>query len=232
MQERNDIDKAVCLMDIPDDWGCTYKTDLYKAAYTAACEFQAKHPDTLWCLGNHDLSYVWEQLESGFSPLAVDIVRDGIRDLRNLLPEQKQIGYIHRVDKVLFSHAGLSDLFYQLNVEGCLPEGAENDVDAVVSEINTFRRQRMWSNHSPIWLRPQEKYSGSRPDNILYRPDEFVQVVGHTPMPQITRERSLISTDVFSTRRDGTPIGQSAFPVIDTTYGTIIEEIPGSHCGK
>ena len=42
------------------------------------------------------------------------------------------------------------------------------------------------------------------------------QVVGHTPMDKITREKNLISTDVFSTYRDGRPIGTQEFLLLDT----------------
>ncbi len=50
----------------------------------------------------------------------------------------------------------------------------------------------------------------------LYKPRKLLQVVGHTPMNEITREKNLISTDVFSTYRDGRPIGTQEFLLLDT----------------
>ena len=49
-------DNAVCLMDIPDDFGKD-DPDLYEKTYDAAIAFAKEFPDTLWCYGNHDLSY-------------------------------------------------------------------------------------------------------------------------------------------------------------------------------
>ena len=60
-------DRAVCLMDLPDDFG---KDDmkLYVDTYDAAINFAKEFPETLWCYGNHDLSYVWGKPESGYHP--------------------------------------------------------------------------------------------------------------------------------------------------------------------
>ena len=40
-------EKAVCLMDIPNDWGKEYQLDLYEDTFDAAIRFQNKYPDTL-----------------------------------------------------------------------------------------------------------------------------------------------------------------------------------------
>ena len=58
-------ERAVCLMDIPDDWDREYDIALYEEAIRFATEF----PDTAWCYGNHDLSYFWHCPESGYSPM-------------------------------------------------------------------------------------------------------------------------------------------------------------------
>ena len=50
-------DRAVCLMDIPDDWDREYDIALYEETYDEAIRFAARFPDTAWCYGNHDLSY-------------------------------------------------------------------------------------------------------------------------------------------------------------------------------
>ena len=63
-------DRAVCLMDIPDDWDREYDIALYEETYDEAIRFAARFPDTAWCYGNHDLSYFWHCLESGYSSMA------------------------------------------------------------------------------------------------------------------------------------------------------------------
>ena len=50
----------------------------------------------------------------------------------------------------------------------------------------------------------------------MYKPRKLLQVVGHTPVEGITRKGNLISCDVFSTYRDGKPIGTQEFLVLDT----------------
>ena len=55
-------DRAVCLMDISDDWGKEYDIALYEQTYDAAIDFAKEFPDTAWCYGNHDLSYLWHRL--------------------------------------------------------------------------------------------------------------------------------------------------------------------------
>ncbi len=85
-----------------------------------------------------------------------------------------------------------------------------NDIDAVIRQINSFGRDQMWQNYSPIWLRPQ--YGDYR----MYKPRRLLQVVGHTPRHQIERKRNVISCDVFSTYKNGEAIGSQEFLLIDT----------------
>ena len=100
-------DCAVCLMDIPDDWGKEYDIALYEQTYDAAIDFAKEFPETAWCYGNHDLSYLWHRLESGYSSMAAYTVQRKLLDLRDTLPENNPICYVQKIDNVLFSHAGV-----------------------------------------------------------------------------------------------------------------------------
>ena len=199
-------DRAVCLMDIPDDWDKQYNVGLYEETYDEAIRFAKAFPETAWCYGNHDLSYLWHCLESGYSSMASMTVQRKLLDLREAVPEDNPIKYVQRIDNVLFSHGGVLNFF----VEEYVPRAKYNDVDAVLETINQLGRIEMWNDASPIWLRPQ--HSKMR----LYKPRKLLQVVGHTPMDAITKEGNLISTDVFSTYRDGKPIGTEEFLLLDT----------------
>ena len=199
-------DLAVCLMDIADDWRQQFNLDLYIQTYNAAVRFAVDFSETLWCYGNHDVCYLWNQRETGYSKIAPWTVCEKLRILRESLPDEKQLAFIHRIDNVLFSHGGLAEAF----VRRYVPSEQHDDVDAVVSMINGFGLGEMWENLSPVWYRPQ--YHSGR----MYKSRELLQVVGHTPVEQIVKSGSLISCDVFSTYRDGTPIGTQEFPVIDT----------------
>ena len=198
-------EQAVCLMDIADDWGREYELELYEETYDAAICFAKEFPSTLWCWGNHDLSYKWHCYESGYSSFASVTVQRKLLDLREVIPENN-LQYVHKIDNVLFSHGGISKFF----VEEFVPKRIYNDADAVIENINRLGREEMWNDASPIWLRPQGK-------NIrLYKPRKNLQVVGHTPMTRLTREGNVISCDVFSTYRDGRAIGTQEFLLLDT----------------
>ena len=66
-------------------------------------------------------------------------------------------------------------------------------MDTVLNYINNLGKMKMWYDGSPIWLRPQ--YT----DVKMYKSRQFLQVV-----------------DVFSTYRDGKPIGTEEFLLLDT----------------
>ncbi len=206
LMKIREADQAVCLMDIADDWMQQYNIDLYVQTYDAAIRFAKDFPNTLWCYGNHDLSYLWNQRETGYSPIAPRTVCEKMRVLREALPDERQMAYLHRIDNVVFSHGGLADEF----VRKYIPAKKYNDLDAVLETINNFEWGIMWQDLSPIWYRPQY-YEGN-----LYKPRKILQVVGHTPVEKIERKGNLISCDVFSTHRDKTPIGTQEYPMIDT----------------
>ena len=92
-----------------------------------------------------------------------------------------------------------------------MPLSKYDDISYVVEKINSLGHYEMWCDDSPLWYRPQY-YKGK-----MYKPRKVLQIVGHTPMDEITKTRSVISTDVFSAYRDGRPIGKNQeYLVIDT----------------
>lgn len=206
LMKRGIAKQAVCLMDIADDWDKEYDLELYEETYDEAIKFAKTFPESLWCYGNHDLSYFWHQPESGYSGMASCTVQRKLLDLRAALPEHNPIRYVQKIDHVLFSHGGVLNDF----VEEYVPRSKYHDVDQVVKEINKLGCREMWNDASPIWLRPQ--HANMR----LYKPRKLLQVVGHTPVSEITREGNVISCDVFSTGRDGRPIGTEEFLLLDT----------------
>ena len=53
LMKETESDRAVCLMDIADDWQQQFNLDLYIQTYDAAIDFAKEYPVTLWCYGNH-----------------------------------------------------------------------------------------------------------------------------------------------------------------------------------
>ena len=201
--------RAVCLMDLPDDFNQEYNISLYEQTFDRAIRFGKDHPDTLWCYGNHDLSYVWEALETGFSTYAISTVTSKLNALKNALPSLDRMTYIHRIDNTLFMHGGLSEKFVKAHVD----RTKWNDIDKVIRAVNKLPPEVMWSENSPLWFRPQ--YS----NEPMWEEYVYTQVVGHTPVKYTARKGAVISCDVFSTYKDKTPIGTCEFPVIDTVTG-------------
>ncbi len=206
IMKKGIADQAVCLMDIPDDWGKGNALDLYAQTFDCAIAFAKAYPKSLWCYGNHDISYVLRQSESGYSYAAAGLVGMKIRELQEVLTEDNPISYVQRIDRVLFCHGGLNRYF----VEEQIGE-AKMGIGEVVQRINQLPMETMWNQYSPIWYRPQ-----GRRFACLYEEDSLLQVVGHTPVSHIIKEGNLISCDVFSTTSDGNPIGTQEFLLLDT----------------
>ncbi len=202
-------DRAVCLMDMPDDWNMEFQIERYKETFDRAIVFAESYPETLWCYGNHDVSYPWGKLETGYSPYAERTVITKLEELENSLQDSDQINIMHRIDNVLFSHGGLTVEFVKRLSEDLL----DADIDDVIAAVNDASHDYLWTDESPLWFRPQNK------DREIFRADRYKQVVGHTPVEKIFEKDGLISTDVFSTYRDGIQIGESAMIVIDSETG-------------
>lgn len=206
IRKEKSVDQVVCLMDIPDDFNQELNHDLYNQTFEAAIQFHKDNPDTLWCWGNHDLSYVWRQPESGFSTSALMLCRKKINELRETISNEEQIAYIHRIDTVLFMHGGLTKPFAKYYA----PQDYDY-VDDVVSIINDLGFYDMWDDASPIWCRPYFEYREE-----MYKEKEYLQVVGHTPVKELCRDNRVLYCDVFSTYYTGEPIGTQEFLLIDT----------------
>ena len=133
-------------------------------------------------------------------------MNEKLKNLRDALPDKSQMTYIHRIDNVLFLHGGLTQPF----VKYYASDVDYDDTGAVIEKINSLGRREMWDDASPLWFRPQFYYEK------MYRSDEILQVVGHTPVEQIRLEDNVLSCDVFSTYRTLDPIGTQEFMLIDT----------------
>lgn len=130
--------------------------------------------------------------------------------MTNALPKKNQIAYIHKIDKTLFMHGGLSNYFVESQIA---PQNRKNII-AVIRAINQMGSDAMWTMDSPIWYRPQLSLDSDAKQ--LYRGRKYLQVVGHTPVKEVYLEGGVLSCDTFSTYRDGTPYGSQSFCIVDT----------------
>lgn len=81
-------DRAVCLMDIPDDWNMEFQIERYKETFDRAIVFAVDYPDTLWCYGNHDVSYPWGDLRPGILLMLRGRLCQSLKNLRTALRVQ------------------------------------------------------------------------------------------------------------------------------------------------
>ena len=203
IMENSDCECAVCLGDICDDWDCERNVELYKKTLGKALEFARKYPNTLWCYGNHDLAYIWDMCDHpGFSEYAHDVVCEHLGELE----DTGNLAIMHRIDNVVFSHAGLTREFVDDYMSSY-----RDDIDAMIEAVNGFDSGIIWDPTSPVWARPQKGYNVG----TVYPPD-YMQVVGHTPLSSIEEDDNLLSTDVFSTWSDGRKYGEEEFCWVDT----------------
>jgi len=132
-----------------------------------------------------------------------------LEELENRLKSPVQINIMHRIDNVLFSHGGLTADFLRWLNKDLL----DADIEEVIAAVNDAPYDYLWNDESPLWFRPQYE------TREIFRADIYKQVVGHTPVERIFEKDGIISTDVFSTYRDGRQIGESAMMVIDSETG-------------
>lgn len=211
--QHGKADMAVCLMDIADDWNLEDCLSCYGLVYERAKDFAKAYPSTLWCYGNHDISYRWGKKESGYSTYAEMMVIFKLEELEYAIHDSAKIAFIHRIDKVLFSHGGLTTKFVR-RLDKSLVDA---EIDEVIAAVNRAPKEYLWNYESPLWLRPQMR------DVDVFRNNVYKQVVGHTPVKEIFEKDGIISTDVFSTYPSRRQIGESAMIVINTENGTYVK---------
>ncbi len=214
-------DKIVCVGDLVDDWDQQFNTDLYEETLQRVLKFDEEHDEMLWCLGNHDFSYLWGHPESGFSSMQVSLVAEYLLKLEE--QAGKRVGIIHDVDGVLFSHAGLRDSYVNKYFKNSL-ESKEQLLKAInYAWKDRTHEGKLWKDDSPIWARPRRSgypitipfLYGQREEEL--RENIIVQVVGHTPVEEPIVSSGALITDTFSTYSDGkTPVGDARFVVFDT----------------
>lgn len=202
LMQSGEYDKAIFLGDFCDDWNQQNNVGLYEKTLDALDLFLEKYPDSLVCWGNHDLAYIWGiEDHPGFSTIGEPIIRGKLNALDRKYPDTFR--YMHKIDNVLFSHAGVTNSFAErhLSIEDT------SDISSAAHNINSLGKDIMWEYDSPIWARPDY-------DDFL---SNIMQVVGHSPVHNpIAYRPKLILCDTFSTFSDGREYGSNVFIAVDT----------------
>lgn len=201
--DKSSYEDIVVLGDLVDDWGKGNDLGAYEETLNRAAEFGKEHGESLWCYGNHDVSYLWDAMESGYSVQARLTAIEGITKLERILEDRYK--FVHRIDNVLFSHAGVTETFV---LHSCGYHVKE--IDDILAKINRMGKQDLWRDSSPIWARPQADFYR------MFRDDLFYQVVGHTPVEEPLDACGVLTLDLFSTYSNGNPYGNQKLYIVDT----------------
>ena len=210
--DENSYDDIVILGDLVDDWGKENDLDAYNETLDRAAEFGKEHDQSLWCYGNHDVSYLWDAMESGYSVQARITAIEGITRLERVLEERYR--FVHKIDDVLFSHAGLTESFVFQTCGYHMKE-----IEDILARINRMGKQELWRDNSPIWARSQVDFYR------MFRDDLFYQVVGHTPVEEPLDLGGVLTLDLFSTYSNGDPYGNQKIYIVDTETRKYIEAL-------
>lgn len=209
---KDSYDDIVILGDLVDDWGKGNNLDLYRETLDRAVEFGKTYEQSLWCYGNHDVSYLWDAMESGYSVMARETVIEGITKLERVVEDRYK--FVHRIDNVLFSHAGLTETFV---LHSCGYHVKE--IEDILARVNRMKKDSLWRNSSPIWARLQQDFYR------MFRDDIYYQVVGHTPVEEPLDACGVLTLDLFSTYSDGSPFGNQKLYIVDTLTREYVETI-------
>lgn len=205
-------DFVLLLGDLVDDWGQETNVNLYKETFETAIDFVKQHSNTLYCFGNHEMGYIYEEWVPGHSGYADHIVKEKFKEFIKALPADNS-AYIHRIDEVLFSHGGVTERF----IHGYFGKEDIPDIDSIIRRVNKMGKLELWDDDSPLWARPQNGRMKLYPDNLM-------QIVGHTPVEKPLHEGNLLTVDTFGFYKDGRQFGNQEFIWIDTVtrkYGII-----------
>lgn len=214
--DSGQADMAIQLGDMVDDWGEDYNIGLYERTIDCAIEFHKKFPNTLWVTGNHDYGY-WNvekgKRESGHSYIAEYPVLLKLLELKDAGGKQS---IMHMIDDVVFTHAGLTKDWVDMRLKKVgYKKGVKPSKANLLHAVNMASPNELWMENSPIWVRPQYSPADSPVDMYPAK----LQVVGHTPVREIGVCGGCLSTDTFSTYRNGAPYGDRKFAIIDTETG-------------
>lgn len=241
---RYQIDSAVCLGDLVDEWDCENKAWLYEQMLNAAIEFKRRHPDTLWCYGNHDIAYLWNRPVSGTSSIDSTSIAayKGLKHLYQLPSfwdketdhsadvSPDHFAFVHCVDHVIFSHGGVSADYVREHMpkisQACASKHglilSYDDVPGIVSGINSLSAQDLWTcDYEPTFSSLHSPLwlrpqAQYQPLPVrMYQSADYLQVVGHTPTRGILKEHNVITCDTFSYFHGGL-VGDQTFCVVDT----------------
>lgn len=153
---NNQVDWTVFLGDYVDDFGDTIKDNLATLAHLEL--YRKEMANTVFLLGNHEASYLWDKRCSGWTEEKAAVLRPVL--------EQMELHWSFRLNDWTFSHAGISRGWLETCKRPLSP--TEEELYAVGPARGGFK-----IHPGPLWMDKRE---------FCDEPSTKRQVVGHTPL--------------------------------------------------
>lgn len=191
-------DKIIFLGDYFDKRGYGPYAESQSANFLEICALARENANVRLLLGNHDIQYTdfTDKHTSSYDRYHGREYNKALMDNLDLL----NIVHIERQRKkpVIFSHAGVSQDFLQycqipsvddINAKFRECPGKFDFITSAYGEYADIYGDNVWQ--SPIWIRPDSLKEGAMPG--------YDQVVGHTPVPEIEKVKSVNGDTIYLT---------------------------------
>lgn len=189
-----DYDEIVFLGDYMDSF--VYTDAQILSNVIEILEFAAKHPHVKLLVGNHDVPYLFSELE-GYSCFAQGFRVGMLPTVRPIFEDAYRAGLfklVHRNGNMLFSHAGVTNGWYQMVCEEIFnkphrldflweSQSVEDKINALLDIkshhiiANDKARGGCSDTPGPLWVHSDAM--------VLDALEGFHHVVGHTKMDDI-----------------------------------------------
>lgn len=110
LMQEYDRKVLIFMGDLVDDWKKQYSMEAYVDTMDTAIDFFRRHPESIYIIGNHDISYLWQQRRNRVFSKCVQ-PDEKFKELAQVLPENNQPAFIRRLDNCIFCRGGLSNSF-------------------------------------------------------------------------------------------------------------------------
>ena len=190
---KEDPDEVIILGDYVDGFGKTPEDSLN--CLKGVLELQKLHRESkpgpfILLLGNHELHYLLSgEKYSGYNLRTESLCRDILKE--NLLNNNIQIIKIDRTNNIIFSHAGITNSWYEKwnydHLEDINDIKSIEDLDSL-----RFTGHNMYGDdpyNGPLWVRPNSLCS----DPL----EGWNQIVGHTHYEYITESKGITFIDTL-----------------------------------
>lgn len=202
LMEKANLDTAVFLGDLVDDWNQENNIELYRETINRAIKFKEDHPKSLYCWGNHEVGYFATWYCSGNS----NLYKNEILSLINAYEVACEPKYIQYIDDIIFSHAGLDK--HTFSFIELLNNKKFESVQEIADSFNQMSVEAMGDSISSLWLRPELGYYS-----------RFTQIIGHNPVKAPVYMQNTWILDTFISTRDNKIVGLPTLTIFDTeTY--------------